>query len=300
MIKYKAIATLMALVFSMNSFAGQNYNLHKDLLFKTVSDREVKLDLYLPTSVEKNKHPLLIWVHGGAWKRGSKDNIPQKNPLLLNSFLKEGYALASVDYRLSGETTFPAQIIDINDAINFLHSHSSEYNIDVDNIAVMGRSAGGHLAALIGATNPHKNIDFYGSEEQPKYNVVSVVSFFGPTDMLRMMDKRTGAQDNTRKSPESMLLGGNPKDVPEVARQASPTFYITKESPPFILLHGDNDTKVPVSQSLILKQLLDENNIDNMLFIEKGGRHSDRVFDTDKYVSEVVSFVKKYLPNNHN
>ncbi|MEF1262656.1 alpha/beta hydrolase, partial [Vibrio harveyi] len=93
----------------------------KDIVFKTVKGREIKLDLYKPKVHSEQPYPLLVWVHGGAWKRGSKDAIPTKNPLLLQSVIEKGYALASVDYRLSGEAIFPAPVQDIDDAINFLH-----------------------------------------------------------------------------------------------------------------------------------------------------------------------------------
>ncbi|EIC9817064.1 alpha/beta hydrolase, partial [Vibrio alginolyticus] len=93
--------------------AGE-FNVEKDILFKTVGEREIKLDLYTPSVESNTQYPLLVWVHGGAWKRGSKDAIPEKNPLLLQSVLNEGYALASVDYRLSGEAIFPQPVQDIN------------------------------------------------------------------------------------------------------------------------------------------------------------------------------------------
>ena len=267
-----------------------NYTVNKDITFKTINSKDIKLDLYVP-KVKKEKYPLLVWVHGGAWKRGTKDNIPKKNPLLLNSFLKEGYALASIDYRLSGEASFPAPVKDINDAINFLYDNASKYRIDVENIAIMGRSAGGHLACLLGASNSN-NVDFYS---KPKYKVVSVVSFFGPTDLLALGNK--GDKKTSKKSSVSRFLGDIPSDNPELAKKASVTTYITKKSPAFILLHGDIDKQVPLSQSTLLKELLDKNGIENKLFIEKGVGHSDKVFDTEKYVPEVVSFVKKHLPS---
>ncbi|MDG2664655.1 alpha/beta hydrolase, partial [Vibrio parahaemolyticus] len=166
--------------------AGE-FNVEKDILFKTVGEREIKLDLYTPSVESNTQYPLLVWVHGGAWKRGSKDAIPEKNPLLLQSVLNEGYALASVDYRLSGEAIFPQPVQDINDALNYLYDNAEKLGIKADNVVIMGRSAGGHLAGFIGATNSAYNqVDFY---EPPKYKVSAVVSFFGPTDLLELSNK---------------------------------------------------------------------------------------------------------------
>lgn len=272
--------------------ASASYTLEKDIVFKQLDDKALKLDLYMPEATTDTKRPLLIWVHGGAWKRGSKDDIPLKNPLLLNSMIGEGYALAAVSYRLSGEASFPAPVSDINDAINYLHQHADRYNLAADNLIVMGRSAGGHLANLIGATNTHGDIDFY---EKPNYKVNAVVSFFGPTDLLALGNK--GNRPTTERASVSRFLGTIPSHDPELAKQASPTSYINEESPAFIMLHGDLDKQVPLEQSIMMKTLLDEHGIDNQLYIEEGVGHSAPIFDTQKYVPSVVAFVKKHLPS---
>lgn len=285
------IVLFLSLTLNAKSFIEKN-----DIVFKTVGNKDIKLNLYFPNENINKRYPLLIWIHGGAWKRGSKDNIVKKNPLLLKSVTKEGYALASIDYRLSKEASFPKPIQDINDAINFLYDNADKYNIDAKEVVVMGRSAGGHLAEFMGATNTHKNLDIYEKNKQPKYKVVSVVSFFGPSDFLDLSKKRGKEKLKSRKSPEAMFLGKAPNEDIELAKKASPSTYITKESPPFILLHGDKDTKVPVSQSILLKKILDENGVENRLFIEKGVGHSAKIFDSEKYVLEVIEFIKKYYP----
>ena len=274
---------------------GQNhYTVEKNIPFKQVNDKDIKLDIYLPTIKTDQKHPLLVWVHGGAWKRGSKDAIPNKNPLLLNSVLKEGYALVSVDYRLSGEASFPSPVQDINDAINFIHKHADNYNLKADQLVMMGRSAGGHLAGFIGATNAaYEKVDFYA---QPNYKVKAVVSFFGPTDLLAMGTK--GGKKVGPRSSVSMFLGSAPTDNPELAKQASSTSYINAESPAYIQLHGDQDKRVPLSQSESLKALLDEYGVDNELYVEQGVGHSARIFDSEKYVPTVMAFLKKHFPVN--
>ncbi|KII76123.1 alpha/beta hydrolase [Vibrio renipiscarius] len=295
----KKITKLLMLSFvglsaaNANANANAVYTVEKDILFKTVKARTIKLDLYLPKTEAKvdGKYPLLVWVHGGAWKRGTKDDIPTKNPLLLNSVLSEGYALAAVDYRLSGEATFPKPVADINDAINYLHDHANKYNLAADNVVMMGRSAGGHLAGLVGASNTHGDISFYS---EPKYRVAGVVSFFGPTDLLELGNK--GNRPTSKKSSVSRFLGDIPSEVPELAAQASTTSYINSDAPPYIQFHGTVDKRVPLAQSQILKQTLDKYGIENQLFIEEGVGHSAPIFDTDKYVPYVIAFLKRHYP----
>ncbi|EGR0146256.1 MULTISPECIES: alpha/beta hydrolase [Vibrio] len=272
--------------------AGE-FNVKKDILFKTVGEREIKLDLYTPSVESNTQYPLLVWVHGGAWKRGSKDAIPEKNPLLLQSVLNEGYALASVDYRLSGEAIFPQPVQDINDALNYLYGNAEKLGIKADNVVIMGRSAGGHLAGFIGATNSAYNqVDFY---EPPKYKVSAVVSFFGPTDLLELSNK--GGKKTSKKSSVSRFLGDIPNNIPKLAKKASTTSYVNENTPPYIQLHGTLDKRVPLSQSEILKAKLDEHGVTNQLFIEEGVGHSAPVFDTEKYVTHVLDFLNKHFPN---
>ncbi|EGQ9977495.1 alpha/beta hydrolase fold domain-containing protein [Vibrio parahaemolyticus] len=272
--------------------AGE-FNVEKDILFKTVGEREIKLDLYTPSVESNTQYPLLVWVHGGAWKRGSKDAIPEKNPLLLQSVLNEGYALASVDYRLSGEASFPQPVQDINDALNYLYDNAEKLGIKADNLVIMGRSAGGHLAGFIGATNSaYDQVDFY---EPPKYKVSAVVSFFGPTDLLELSNK--GGKKTSKKSSVSRFLGDVPNNIPKLAKKASTTSYVNENTPPYIQLHGTLDKRVPLSQSEILKAKLDEHGVTNQLFIEEGVGHSAPVFDTEKYVTHVLDFLNKHFPN---
>ncbi|BFM48394.1 alpha/beta hydrolase [Marinomonas sp. THO17] len=295
-----AVTAVITAVGFTNALAAQSdpsqtsYQIEKNITFKRIDNKDIKLDLYLPKANTDTKSPLLVWVHGGAWKRGSKDAIPNKNPLLLRSVLEAGYALASVDYRLSGEASFPAPVQDINDAINFLNQHANDYNIKADELVMMGRSAGGHLAGFIGATNAaYDKVDFY---THPNYKVDAVVSFFGPTDLLAMGTKN-GKKVGPRSSV-SMFLGSAPTDNPELAKQASSTSYINAHSPAYIQLHGDEDKRVPLSQSEHLKALLDQYGVDNELYVEQGVGHSARIFDSEKYVPTVMAFLKKHFPVN--
>ncbi|MCG6321055.1 alpha/beta hydrolase fold domain-containing protein, partial [Vibrio alginolyticus] len=258
--------------------AGE-FNVEKDILFKTVGEREIKLDLYAPSVESNTQYPLLVWVHGGAWKRGSKDAIPEKNPLLLQSVLNEGYALASVDYRLSGEAIFPQPVQDINDALNYLYDNAEKLGIKADNVVIMGRSAGGHLAGFIGATNSaYHQVDFY---EPPKYKVSAVVSFFGPTDLLELSNK--GGKKTSKKSSVSRFLGDIPNNIPKLAKKASTTSYVNENTPPYIQLHGTLDKRGGGAQGEVLRGKLGGAwSGQTELFIEEGGGQSAPVGDGEK------------------
>ncbi|HGS5020572.1 TPA: alpha/beta hydrolase fold domain-containing protein [Vibrio cholerae] len=285
------VSLCISLLGMSNTYANDNYMVTKDITFKTVDGRVLKLDLYKPKAERIQPYPLLIWVHGGAWKRGSKDDIPTKNPLLLSSVLQQGYTLAAVNYRLSGEATFPAPVQDINDAVNFLYDNALQFHIKADKVVMMGRSAGGHLAGLMGTTNTHSNLTFYA---KPKYQVKAVVSFFGPTDLLALANK--GGKETSKQSSVSRFLGDTPSAIPQIAKQASSTSYVNERTPPFIQLHGTVDKQVPLEQSQLLKAKLDEYRINNQLWIEQNVGHSDPIFDTEKYVPKVITFIKEHLP----
>lgn len=290
----KYLAVLFSLLLSFSTAALPPHVLHKDMMVKHDHHHSLSLDLYIPSDQRTDSaRPTVIWIHGGAWKRGSKDQLPSKNPQLLNSVLEQGYALAAVNYRLSGEASFPAPLIDINASINHLHTLASDYHLATDNVIVMGRSAGGHLANLLGAVNRDKSVDFYG---QANYNVVGVVSFFGPTDILALGKK--GNKIVSERSSVAKFLGAIPSDNPTLARQASPVHYISSASPAYLLMHGAQDKRVPVTQSQQLKSKLDDAGVENTLLIEPDVGHSAAIFDSPAYVEQVMAFLQRHLPTS--
>lgn len=264
-----------------------------EMVYKRVNGTELHLDLHRAKDKLSNTLPLLIWVHGGAWMRGSKDEFLTRNGNLARSLIAEGYAIAAVNYRLSHQARFPAQLRDINSALNFLVEQAEQLNIDTSKLTLMGRSAGGHLASLVATS--HNNFgtsNLYDKSDFPKYNIISVVSFFGVSDLEQLKGNSGRVDHDAPDSAEAKLLGASPRSRPDLAKWASPTHYVSLKSPPFILLHGDSDGVVPDTQSTLLKSVLDDSDVFNALHIAKGARHGDPVFDTDEYVSKVVAFVQ--------
>ena len=263
----------------------------KNIIYKTIDSINLELDFYKKDDV-KNP-PLLVWIHGGAWMRGDKQAFLTKNKTLVNKVLNAGYALASVNYRLSSEAIFPAQIQDCNDAINYLVKANNTLGFNKNCIGIMGRSAGGHLAALVATSNAHHITEFFSSEEKPNFKIDVLVDFFGPSDLLHFKENKT---PQSPSEPEAKLLGGTPNSKQELARQASPVYYVNKQTPPTILFHGLSDNRVPSKQSEIFKSYLDENEIVNEMCLVENARHGDPIFDTEEYVNKVMLFLKTYFP----
>jgi len=259
---------------------------HRDLPYVTNGHERHKLDLYLPK--EGKDLPLIIWVHGGAFRMGSK-NVGA--PL---AYLADGYAVASLNYRLSQQAIFPAQIEDCKAAVRWLRANATKFNLDPNRFGAWGASAGGHLVAMLGATGDVKEFDV-GENLAVSSRVQVVADYFGPTDFLQMDDHRlpNGQVHNTPDSPESQLIGVPLQENKEKVARANPITYITKDDPPFLIVHGDSDPLVPHHQSELLAAALEKAGIPTTFYTVKGGGHGNF---KDPVVPEITKkFFAKYL-----
>jgi acetyl esterase/lipase len=239
---------------------------YRDLPYVSGGHERQKLDLYLPKA--KEKLPLIIRIHGGAWLAGSKD---MEGP---QDYVSDGFVVASINYRLSQHAIFPAQIQDCKAAVRYLRANAQKYNLDPNRFGVWGPSAGGHLAALLGTTGDINEFDV-GENLSVSSRVQAVVDYFGPTDFLQMEAHRlpNGMHHNMPDSPESKLIGGSIADHPEKVAKANPITYITKDAPPFLIVHGDADPLVPHHQSEILEAALKKAGVPVTFYTVKGGGH---------------------------
>lgn len=239
---------------------------HRDLDYVGDGHPRHTLDLYLPPDVENP--PLIIWIHGGAWLAGDKAN-PRPLP-----YLSKGYAVASINYRLSHHALFPAQILDCKRAVRWLRANAAGFGYDPERFAVWGESAGGHLAALLGTTGDTSVFEPSDGFEVTS-RVQAVVDFFGPTDLLQMDDHRLpdGMVHNAPDSPESKLVGGPLQENREKAESADPVRYVSPEDPPFLIVHGDSDPLVPHHQSQLLAAALEAAGVPVIFYTVKGGGH---------------------------
>jgi acetyl esterase/lipase len=244
-----------------------------------------KLDLYIPSKSSDKPFPLIVWVHGGAFRAGSKENPPARQ------FTSLGFAVASINYRLSQHAIFPAQIEDCKAAIRFLRANAKKYNLDPTRIGVWGASAGGHLVAMLGTTGDDKSFDKGPNLEQSSA-VQAVCDFFGPTDFSKMSAFPSEMNHDAPDSPEAQLIGGPVQEKKEACQRANPITYVTRKDPPFLIVHGDKDPLVPLNQSQILYDALKAAGVEVTFHIVKEGGHGFRDPEVDQMVAD---FFLKYL-----
>ncbi len=243
--------------------------LERDLVYRTVDGQTLTLNLYRPDNFS-GALPVVVWIHGGGWSAGRKEHCPAV------MLVRDGYAIASVDYRLTGTAPFPAQIEDCKAAVRWLRANAATYHLDADRIGAWGYSAGGHLAALLGTTGDVKEWQGSGDNSQFSSSVQAVCDVSGPTDLLRLFEDVSGTSD--ARNPKSAsaveaLMGGPVQQNKAKAVAASPIHYVSKDDPPFLIIQGDDDGTVPVSQSQEFAQALKAAGVDTVLEIARGRGH---------------------------
>jgi acetyl esterase/lipase len=248
------------------------------------------LDIYLPPVV-KSSYPLIIWVHGGAWMLNDKYADMGYMTNTLNGFMDKGYAVASIDYRHSTTAPFPAQIQDCNQAVEFLYQNAAKYKLDRDKIALIGFSAGGHLASLLALSNNNNIKEFYHDGKKPDFKIKLVLDFYGPSDFLSLK----GIEVNDAKSPVNQLLGAWVFDRPDLAKKASPITYIDKNDPPFLIVQGEKDESVNYTQSVSLSLHLKLASVKNELIIVPNAPHFGVMFDAENIRGKVFQYLDEYV-----
>ena len=268
------------------SKALEGITVHRDLAYVTDGHERQKLDLYVPD--EGENLPLIIWIHGGAWRGGSKAHY---NPM---AYLKAGYAGASINYRLSQHAIFPAQIEDVKAAVRWLRANAQTYRLNPDRFAAWGSSAGGHLVAMLGTAGDVDEFEV-GENLEVSSRVQAVVDYFGPTDFLQMdaQSLPDGLVHDAPDSPESQLVGGPIQEHKDRVAKANPITYVSKDDPPFLIIHGDQDKLVPYQQSVLLKDALEAVGATVTFYKVEGGGHG---WFRDPKVPELTkAFLEKHL-----
>ncbi len=268
----------------------------RNIIYSNNNSTKLKLDLYLPkNSVEKS--PIVIWIHGSdwrgkLWRNGSKEYCP------ITYLVDYGYAVASIEYRLSKEAQFPAQIIDCKSSLPWLKENAGKYNLDPSRIAVCGASSGGHLAALMGTTNGKNHFESQNTNIDQIYNIQAVIDCFGPVDFTKLDSMhRKGCYEqrinqNKADSAVSQLLGVPLSKGVDKANAANPISYIDKKAPPFLILHGINDSIVPYNQSCLLYNALVNSGAISYLEIINDAGHGLESLNAE---IKIKAFLDKYL-----
>ena len=234
--------------------------------------------------------PLLVWINGGAWLQVDKDLwIPD-----LVRLARRGFVVATVEYRTSGDAVFPAQVQDVKAAIRWLRAHAGQFFIDPGRVAVMGESAGGWLAAMVGTAGNVSTFDVGDWLDQPS-RVGAVVDWYGPTDFSRKAATRPGTRRVFGPPPGARLIGGPIEGNENAVQAANPITYISRDTPPFLILHGTDDQLVPISQSELLYAALQKAGTTADFYRLEGAGHATAEFYQDEVWEIIHDFLKANL-----
>lgn len=246
--------------------------------------RDLHMDLIVPKNRQEHAPcPAIIWICGGAYMVVDHSVwMPE-----LVRFARAGYVVASVEYRTSNEAPFPAQLIDVKSAVRYLKAHAKEYCIDPDRIYAMGESAGGTLACLLGTTGCRSEYD-QGDNLTFSSEVHGVVDFYGITDLADNAWEVGGAVPPW--TVDAFLGAGYCQPQ---AKAASAIYHVAENTPPFMILHGTEDSVVPLEQSRRLFNVLQENNVPAQFLLLEGAGHGDDCFYQDAIMEKILNFLKK-------
>lgn len=273
---------------SLERSESPGYSKISDISYATVDGRGLGLDLYLPKDVDNP--PLLVWVHGGRWLRRTKEDV------FTLALVDEGFAMASIDFRLAGETVFPAQVHDIKAAIRFLRAKAATYGYDATRIGIHGRSSGGHLTALVGVTNGHEELEGHvGEYLDESSDVQAVVSYFGASNLTSILDQSTMFGHPLRAAAMAVLFGGPVEQKMELAELASAVFHVDASDPPLLLLHGDQDPQMPINQAHELHGAYQRHGLPVHLEVIHGAAHGTEEFFDRTRTTLVADFLREHL-----
>lgn len=274
-----SLAILIALAVCVPALAQQvpaDVEVIRDVEYGKGGGVSLKLDIIRPTTQPKDPMPVVVFIHGGGWSAGDKEGGIQH----LTPLARKGYFTATINYRLTGIAPFPAQIEDCKCAIRWMRAHAKQYNADPRRIGVWGGSAGGHLVALLGTSAGVRELEGTGGWPGYSSRVQAVCDWFGPTDFLYWAEEVTKKGIDIAKLENevaggaiSKLFGGPFSSKQDLARQASPITYVSKDDPPFLIMHGDQDNLVPPSQSQVFHDALKKAGVDSTLKILEGAGH---------------------------
>ena len=268
----------------------------EDLTYGLVGETELKLDLARPNG--DDPHPAIVFIHGGGWANGDRQRYRHS----IEKAAQRGCVAVTISYRLmqfdreNKETTtatpiFPAQIHDAKAAIRWLRENAEKYNVDPNRIGVTGGSAGGHLSLLVGLTDPDSHLEGESGNPNQSSRVQAVVNVFGPTEMADCYEASSVAW------VFRLFTGGTPGEVPEQYKMASPLTYVSKDDPPVLTLHGDQDKLVPVQQAKLLDKKMKAAGASHTLMIFEGQGHGFEKEHQQKAMDAMWDFFDQHL--NH-
>ena len=259
----------------------------RDLAFAKPDDKELRLDLAMP-KLGSGPFPAVVFLHGEGWRAGNRQQMNH----FIEGMARLGYVGVTVDYRLVPGARFPAQVEDCKAAIRWLRAHATEYRVRADRIGVVGFSAGGHLAAMLGVAGAEDGLEGTGGNAAQSSRVQAVVSFFGPTDFT------------TRDWPADLerevivpFLGAAFADQPAAYKRASPISYVGAQAPPFLFFHGTEDKLVPVDQSRRMADRLTRVGVPARMVALEGEGHGFSDAGNQRSMQQMLDFLAERLKN---
>ncbi len=259
----------------------------RDLDYANQNNPRQKLDLYLPEKPSKKPLPLIVYIHGGGWESGSKNE-----PGVLLHFIQKGYAGASIGYRLTNEAKWPAQIHDVKAAMRWLKAHAKDHGFDAEKIGLFGISAGGQLVSLLGTSDGVSELDGTVGTAGTLPKIACVANFCGPANFLSFPGKGSIIDSEKSGTAITKLFGGPMSQHLAEAKAASPITYVSRDDPPFLHIHGTADTLVPLSQAEEFDAALDKAGVSSTLLTGEGAPH---VFFSPDLVSKMQTFFDHHL-----
>jgi len=257
----------------------------KDIEFAKVGGQSLKLDLYLPAK-QKNA-ALVIWIHGGGWRNGTKEKC------FITWLPEHGYAVASISYRFSSTAKFPAQLHDCKGAVRWLRAHAKQYGFNPDKFYVAGASAGGHLTALMATTSGHEKLEgTTGGNLKQSSAVQGAIDYYGATDFI-LRSKTQPSRANEKGSVVYDLLGGGAHEKIEAAKLASACYHISKDDVPLLIFHGTMDKTVLIDQSQAIDRKYRKAGLSVEFHAIEGASHGGNVFYSGENAKRLLTFLKE-------
>lgn len=257
-----------------------------DIVYAAPDGSPLGLDIHMPAGARNP--PLIVQVHGGAWRFGDKSGgVPMQ-------FVEHGYAVASLDFRQSTQAPFPAMVHDIKAAIRFLRANAADYGYDPSRIVITGASSGAHLAQVVGVSNGHPGLegdlgDFTGTSS----DVQAIISYFGASDLTTILSQSTPFGLGVREPALELLLGALPDQNEALAKLASPVYLVDANDPPLLLLHGDRDPQMPINQSLQMLGAYKAHGLDATFDPVHGAVHGGPGFFDEEHLANALAFLAR-------
>jgi len=284
-IAFAAVAVVAIVLLAAALRSAPVIIVERDIVYGKGAETELKLDLVMP-KVDEGLLPAVVFLHGEGWRAGNRRQMNH----FIEGMARLGYVSMTVDYRLVPTARFPAQVEDCKAAVRWLRANAQKYRVDTERIGVVGFSAGGHLAAMLGVTVKEDGLEGVGGNPDQSSRVQAVVSFFGPTDF------------STRDWPRDLetevivpFLGGTIADQPENYARASPISYATKDAPPFLFFHGTDDRLVPIDQSRRLAEKLSKLGVPVQMVALEGEGHGFSDGNNQKSMQRMLDFLAERL-----